>query len=203
MRPVVGARAEARYNRGMGFFQILLIAVGLAMDAMAVATARGCAVVGSRLREALRIGLLFGTAQAVMPVLGWVLGSRIGDYIAAFDHWVAFVVLGAIGAKMLYEALRSEEHATPLGFSWRVLLGLALATSIDAFAVGLTLPLLSAPFALSIATIGIVTAVLSGIGVLAGGRFGAMLGRRLDAFGGAVLILLGLKILVDHMMHGT
>jgi len=199
----VGARGRARYTRAMSFLQIVLIAVGLAMDATAVATARGCGVQGSRLREALRIGLLFGAAQALMPVIGWSLGSQFGPYVAAFDHWVAFLVLGAVGAKMLHEALRSDEHATPLGFGWRVLLGLALATSIDAFAVGLTLPLLSAPFALSIVTIGVVTAILSGCGVLAGGRFGAMLGRRLDAFGGVVLILLGLKILVDHMMHGT
>ena len=183
----------------MGFSQILLLAIGLAMDATAVAAARGC---GERPRaaEVVRLALLFGAAQALMPVLGWALGASIGTWVAAFDHWIAFFVLGLLGLKMLREA--GDEHAlgARAGSSWRVLLGLALATSIDAFAVGLTLPLLHAPFALSIVTIGLVTALLTACGSIAGRYFGAVLGRRLDAFGGVVLILIGFKILIEHLL---
>jgi putative Mn2+ efflux pump MntP len=189
----------------MGFVQILLLSVGLAMDAAAVATARGCAAGrSSHTGEVLRVALLFGAAQALMPVLGWALGSRMGSSMAAFDHWIAFGVLAVIGGKMLHEALsKGPDSPAEPGFGWRVLFGLAIATSIDAFAVGLTLPLLDAPFALSILTIGVVTAVLSAIGVVIGQRFGKLLGPKLDAFGGVVLILLGVKILVEHLSeHG-
>jgi putative Mn2+ efflux pump MntP len=183
----------------MSFVQILWLAVGLAMDATAVAAARGCTGPVS-VEDVLRIALSFGAAQALMPVLGWMFGVSVGHWVAAFDHWIAFVVLAALGAKMLHDAFRDEQLAAPARLGWRVLLGLALATSVDAFAVGLTLPLLHAPFALSIATIGLVTAVLSGCGVVAGRHFGAVLGRRLDVFGGLVLILLGCKILVEHLL---
>lgn len=184
----------------MSFAQILLLSVGLAMDAAAVATARGCVLrQGSRTAEVMRVALLFGLAQALMPVLGWALGSRVSDAVVRLHHWIAFVVLAGIGAKMLYEALQPAPDApTPTSTGWRILFGLAIATSIDAFAVGLTLPLLDAPFVLSIVTIGVVTAILSGAGVLVGQRFGALLGRKLDAFGGLVLIALGVKILVEH-----
>ncbi|MDB4973868.1 MAG: yebN [Myxococcaceae bacterium] len=186
----------------MSFLQIFLLSVGLAMDAAAVATARGCAAGrSSRPGEVARVALLFGGAQALMPVLGWALGSRVGQSMAAVDHWVAFGVLALIGGKMLLDARKDEadDESVAPGFGWRMLCGLALATSIDAFAVGLTLPLLDAPFALSIVTIGVVTAVLSALGVLAGQRFGKLLGSKLDVVGGAVLILLGVKILVEHL----
>ena len=195
----------------MSFVQILLLSVGLAMDAAAVAVARGCVLRdGSRAAEVTRVALLFGAAQALMPVLGWALGSRFGHDMAKYDHWIAFGVLAGIGGKMLYEASQppAEDGSpgeagatspTQTGAGWRVLCGLAIATSIDAFAVGLTLPLLDAPFALSIVTIGVVTAILSAAGVVVGHRFGALLGSKLDAFGGVVLILLGLKILIEHL----
>jgi manganese efflux pump family protein len=186
----------------MSFAQILLLAVGLAMDATAVAAARGCASVKSpRAAEVLELGLAFGFAQGLMPWLGALLGERFGSWVAAFDHWLAFAVLGAIGGKMLYEALTgsNDEDAPPAALSVRLLVALAIATSIDAFAVGLTLPMLGAPLLLSVLTIGIVTALLSGAGVLLGRRFGRMLGKRLDAFGGVVLIALGCKILIEHL----
>jgi putative Mn2+ efflux pump MntP len=185
----------------MSFVQILMLAVGLAMDATAVAAARGCASVKSpRAGEVLELGLAFGFAQGLMPWLGALLGERAGDLVAAWDHWIAFAVLGVIGAKMIHEALtgEDEEGAAPT-LSLRLLVALAVATSIDAFAVGLTLPMLGAPLLLSVLTIGVVTAVLSGAGVLLGRRFGSMLGRRLDVFGGVVLIALGVKILVEHL----
>lgn len=183
----------------MSFAQILLLAVGLAMDATAVAVARGCA--SPSRGEVLTTSLVFGAAQALMPAIGWGVGVSAGRWIAAIDHWIAFGVLAALGIKMLREAAHFEEEAGEARRAGtRVLLSLALATSIDALAVGLTLPLLGAPFALSIATIGVVTTVLSAVGGAVGGRFGALLGKRLDVFGGLVLIFIGCKILVEHLM---
>jgi putative Mn2+ efflux pump MntP len=190
----------------MSFAQILLLAIGVAMDATAVAVARGCVSSDSeRARDVFEIGIAFGLAQGIMPWLGSLLGERMGELVASFDHWIAFVVLGAIGGKMLYEAFAdSDEPPEPGSRShMRVLLGLAIATSIDAFAVGLTLPLFGAPLLLSVITIGLVTGVLSGAGVLLGKRFGALLGKRLDAFGGVVLIALGCKILIEHLSRST
>lgn len=185
----------------MSFWQILLLAVGVAMDATAVAVARGCAAgATAQVQDVLRVGLLFGFAQGVMPAFGWVLGQQLGPSVAAFDHWIAFLLLAGIGAKMLYEARGEPElESQQAGFGWRLLLGLAVATSIDAFAVGITLPMLEAPFVLSIVTIGVVTALLSGLGVVVGRQAGKLLGHKLDALGGAVLILLGVKILVEHL----
>lgn len=175
------------------------------MDATAVAATRGMAARTLRLRHVLAVSLLFGGFQALMPCIGWLVGARIGPLIQAWDHWIAFLLLGAIGGKMLWEA-RPEHDAEgkPVlsvdgSFRIQLLLVLALATSIDALAVGFTLPMLNAPFASSLVTIGVTTAVLSALGVLAGRRFGSALGRRLDAFGGVVLIGLGLKILIEHL----
>lgn len=193
----------------MSFASLLLLAVGLAADATAVAAARGLAVPAVRVGHALRVALLFGGFQAVMPLFGWLLGARLGPLVAAWDHWIAFGLLSALGAKMLWEARgRADarpEVAAPASagatdpFAWRTLLGLAVATSIDAFAVGLTLPMLGAPLPLSLATIGVTTALLSAAGLYAGRRLGALVGRRLDALGGAILIALGVKILVEHL----
>lgn len=190
--------------RPMPFWSILTLAVGLAMDAMAVAAARGLAVSVLRWRHALTVALFFGFFQAAMPLLGWLLGSRLGPLVAAWDHWIAFLLLGGIGLKMLHEARAGDGDGKPEQdddalFGIKVMFVLAIATSIDAFAVGITLPLLGAPLVLSLATIGVTTALLSALGVVAGRRFGAMLGRGLDAFGGVVLLLLGTKILIEHL----
>jgi manganese efflux pump family protein len=187
------------------FGAILILAMGLAMDATAVAAARGMAARSLQFRHVLAISLLFGGFQALMPLIGWIVGAWLGPTIQAWDHWIAFALLSAIGGKMLWEARAKHDTATALvprdeeSFRIRVLLALAIATSIDALAVGVTLPMLKAPFAISLVTIGVTTSVLSAIGVLVGRRFGAALGRRLDAFGGVVLIGLGLKILIEHL----
>jgi putative Mn2+ efflux pump MntP len=189
----------------MSFLQIFLLSVGLAMDAAAVSVARGCAAGrSSHAGEVARVALLFGGAQALMPLLGWALGSQMSESMAAVDHWVAFGVLAFIGGKMLKDAgSKAPDEPEAPGFGWRILIGLAIATSIDAFAVGLTLPLLNAPLALSVVTIGVVTAMLSALGVMLGRRFGTLLGHKLDAFGGVVLILLGVKILVEHLTQAS
>lgn len=193
----------------MSFGAILLLSLGLAMDATAVSAARGVAARRVAPHEVLRVALLFGGFQALMPLLGWLVGSQVGPLVQEFDHWIAFVLLGAIGIKMLYEAFTSsasekdqDEAARPNLFRLEILLVLAVATSIDALAVGFTLPMLDAPFALTLTTIGIVTAVSSAIGVVAGRHFGSALGKRLDVFGGLVLIGLGTKILIEHLGAG-
>lgn len=172
------------------------------MDAMAVAAARGLSVKRVQLKHVLLVAGFFGGFQALMPLFGWLLGSRVGKAIEAWDHWIIFALLGGIGGKMLWEAFHQETEA-PLkeeeAFGLRVMLLLAIATSIDALAAGFALPLLGAPLGVSLAAIGITTATLSALGLFAGHRFGAALGSRLDALGGLVLIGLGLKSLLEHL----
>lgn len=189
--------------RLMTFSAILLLALGLAMDATAVSAARGLAAPRILPHHVLLVSLFFGGFQALMPLLGWAVGKRVGPLVQAWDHWIAFTLLGAIGAKMLWEARSAGgdevERTTADPFGMKVMFVLAIATSIDALAVGVTLPMLNAPFALSLATIGITTAILSIAGLFAGRRFGAVLGKRLDVAGGLVLIGLGTKILIEHL----
>jgi len=191
----------------VGFGAILLLSLGLAMDATAVAAARGLAARGGvRPRHVLLIAALFGGFQALMPLVGYLVGQKLGPVVERFDHWIAFVLLGGIGAKMLHEACSTQDDDAASSsndlFRIQVLLVLAVATSIDALAVGVTLPMLGAPLVLSLVTIGVTTALLSGLGLLVGRRFGASLGKRLDMAGGLVLIGLGTKILIEHLSAG-
>lgn len=184
---------------------LLTLAVALAMDATAVAAARGLAARRLRTRHVLEVAVCFGGFQALMPLLGYVVGDRFGHHVAAWDHYVAFVLLGGLGLKMLHEARGAGEDADALPhddavlFAPRTLVLLGIATSVDAFAAGLTLPMLGVPLVTSIATIGATTALLSALGLHLGRRFGRMVGPRLDAFGGVVLIGLGTKILIEHL----
>ena len=197
------------------FASVVALALGLAVDATAAAAACGVAAPAVRPRHYATVAAYFGGFQALMPLLGWLLATWIGAAIAAWDHWIAFVLLGGIGAKMLLEAWRSgrgapdaapTQHAAPAqpaapdaGFGVRLMLGLAIATSIDAFAAGITLPMFQVPIALSIAAIGVITAGASALGLAVGRRLGDRVGRGLDVIGGAVLIGLGAKILVEHL----
>jgi manganese efflux pump family protein len=186
----------------MSFGALLALAVGLAMDAAAVSASRGLAAPKLLARHVLLVAGFFGGFQALMPLVGWLIGVRLGPFVQAWDHWIAFALLSTLGGKMLWDARSAaaeeqEQSADP--FDLRVMFLLAVATSIDALAVGFTLPMLGAPLVLSIVTIGVTTAVLSVAGLYAGRRFGALLGKRLDAFGGLVLIALGLKIVVEHI----
>lgn len=185
----------------MSLGTILLLAVGLAMDATAVSAARGLAAERIRLRHVLIVAIAFGGFQALMPAVGWALGARFGPTVEAWDHWIAFGLLAGIGGKMLWESVGQPEAAVARDdlFGFKVMFVLGIATSIDALAAGISLPMLHAPFGTSIAVIGVVTAVLSAAGLFAGRRFGAMLGKRLDAVGGLVLIGIGGKILVQHL----
>lgn len=187
----------------MTFPEILLLAVGVAMDATAVLAAQGLRSHRLGAREALTMCLLFGAFHVAMPLLGYAAGAQLGPRIASWDHWIAFVLLAGIGAKMLWEAATDADDAdSPRpAASLRVLLVLAVATSVDVFAVGITLPILGAPLGLTVATLGAVTAALSGAGLWLGRRFGARVGSRLDALGGIVLIGLAVRVLVQHAME--
>lgn len=186
----------------MMYANVLALAVGLSMDATAVAAARGMSTKVVRPIHVVKVALAFGGAQAAMPLLGYWLGVRLGAVMDRYAHWVAFVLLFGIGAKMLWEARKEDDddETEKPGDPWglRVLGGLAIATSIDAFAAGITLPMLGAPLVVSLAAIGLVTATLSAVGLLVGRRLGALLGKRLEIAGGVVLVVLAIKVLVDH-----
>ena len=187
----------------MGILEIVLLAAGLAMDSAAVSAARSLAAPKLRARDVVVVGVLFGGFQAGMPLLGWLLGEGIGPYIEAIDHWVAFWVLALLGGKMIKEAWYDDEDAggpeEVEPFALKVLLPLCVATSIDAFAVGVTLPLLQAPLVLTLTTIGIVTAILSAAGALVARRLGSHFGPRLEMLGGLALVGIGVKILISHI----
>jgi putative Mn2+ efflux pump MntP len=185
-------------------FTVFLIAVGLAMDAFAVSVSSGVTIRNCHTRDALRIALFFGGFQALMPVAGWLAGLGLRGYIASMDHWVAFGLLAFIGGKMIYESTvigRASGQCGPL--SLYVLIGLSVATSIDALAVGLTFAFLDVQIITPVIIIGAVTFVLSYMGVFLGGRIGRGVGKKVEAAGGLVLIAIGVKILVEHLYLGS
>lgn len=188
----------------MSFVELFLIAVGLAMDAFAVSICKGLQMKKINYGHGAVIALFFGVFQGVMPLLGWFLGSSFGSYITRADHWVAFVLLAFIGGKMIYEALHGDddEEMSEGGDTLDIkeLLILSVATSIDALAVGITFALLpDTNIWVSITAIAIVTFVLSLIGVVIGNRFGTKYKNKAELFGGVILVLIGLKILLEHL----
>ena len=184
----------------MDLLSLLLLAVGLSMDAFAVAVCKGLALKKITLRHALIVGLWFGGFQALMPLIGYFLGAQFKEAIAAYDHWIAFGLLSLIGGNMIREALFETEETPPdAALSFRPMLLLAVATSIDALAVGVTFAFLDVNIWASVALIGVTTCVLSMIGVKVGSVFGAKYEKRAELFGGVILILLGLKILLEHL----
>ena len=182
----------------MTFTELFLLAVGLAMDAFAVSVCKGLALSRVDMKKALAAGLWFGGFQALMPLLGYLLGSRFASYIADFDHWIAFVLLALIGGNMIRESFGDEEEADA-SFGLRAMLPLALATSIDALAVGLTFAFLSVRVLPAVTLIGVVTLVISMAGVKLGNLFGARFRGKAEFAGGLILILLGVKILLEHL----
>lgn len=183
-------------------FGLIALAFGLAMDAFAVSVAQGA----SRRpgwRGALIIGAAFGLAQGLMPLIGWGVGVAASEMIRAVDHWIAFILLGLLGGKLLWEGLSKQEAATPAPalIGW-ALLGGAIATSIDAAAAGVTLPTLGSPIATACVVIGGITALLCTAGVMIGAASGARLGKAAEILGGVVLIGIGTKILIEHWLLG-
>lgn len=186
----------------MGFIEIFLIGIGLSMDAFAVSVCKGLSMHRINYGYALVIALFFGVFQGLMPVIGWALGSTLSGYVTAIDHWIAFVLLAAVGAKMLWDALHEEcEGCEPDDgkLDVRELFALAIATSIDALAVGIGFSFLQINIAEATLIIGITTFCLSIIGVVVGNRFGARFEKPAQIVGGVVLIVIGLKILLEHL----
>jgi manganese efflux pump family protein len=178
--------------------QIFFIAFGLAMDAFSVSIAGGMKSQKGKIIHAVKVALFFGLFQAGMPVIGWLVGGVAREFISGIDHWIAFILLGIIGIKMILEAFGAVEEEKNI-YNTKTLLVLSVATSIDALIVGITLNLLEIPFLVSIILIGIVTFVLSFLGFLFGKQFGTVFGKRVGILGGAVLIIIGLKMLIEHL----
>jgi len=178
-------------------WEAIVLSFGLAMAATAVSAARGMA--GHHTRELVILPVIFGGFQGGMAALGWLGGAWAGKYIAAWDHWIAFGLLVAIGGKMIYEALRPGEEREYRPGTVAVYLVLGIATSIDAAAAGITLPLVPAPPALSVALIGAITAACSVVGFVAGRAIGGKLGNKLEILGGVVLIGIGIDLLVQGL----
>lgn len=180
--------------------QIVLVAVALAMDAFAVSLTSGMTIPKVKIQHALKIGLTFGLFQGFMPVIGYVGGALFSKQIEQVDHWIAFVLLAIIGAKMIYESFQNDDDESPKDpLKWSVLIPLAVATSIDALAVGVTFSLFQVTLITGVVTIGVITFGISTAGVLMGHRFGHKIGERAELIGGAVLVLIGIKILVEHL----
>ncbi len=202
--PKVDVALRAAYPgeviRPMTLAQILLIALGLSMDALAVAIACGLAVRQSRFRHAFKVALFFGLFQALMPMAGWLAGVSLRGLISGVDHWVAFGLLAAIGGKMIAESFRRGDAGCASGpLHLPRLLLLSVATSIDALAVGLSLALLETPIVGPALLIGAVTFGISLPGGLIGSRLGPFFGRRVEVLGGLILVGIGLKILAGHL----
>ncbi len=182
----------------MTIAELLLIAVGLSMDAFAVSVCKGLSVPKLSVRHALLTGLYFGGFQFLMPLIGWLLGYRFEALIVSVDHWIAFVLLGLIGGNMVRESFSDAEKLDD-DFGFRTMLLLAIATSIDALAVGVTFAFLTVRILPAAGLIGVVTFVLSAVGVYIGHIFGARYKAGAERVGGIILILMGIKILLEHL----
>ena len=182
----------------MGFIEIFLIGVGLAMDAFAVSICKGLSVKQLKVKNALTCGVYFGGFQALMPLIGFILGVQFKDKIESIDHWIAFVLLGFIGFNMIKEAFEDEENCNN-DFSFKAMIPLAIATSIDALAVGVTFAFLSVNIVYAITIIGITTFIIAMIGVKIGHIFGMKYKKNAEIAGGVILILMGIKILLEHL----
>ena len=185
----------------MGFFELFLIGIGLSMDAFAVAICKGLGMERINKRDTLLLALFFGGFQALMPLTGYLLGSRFASYIERWDHWIAFVLLAFIGGNMIRESReQEEEEAKHCGsIRYRELFTLAVATSIDALAVGVSFAFLGVRIAPAVTLIGCTTFVLTLVGVWVGNLFGSRYKRRAELTGGIILILIGVKILLEHL----
>ena len=186
----------------MSLFELFLIAVGLSMDAFAVAICKGLATGRVKLGQMVIVGLWFGIFQALMPLIGYLLGVNFSTLIQSIDHWIAFILLGLIGANMIREAIGGDEECCneeDNSYSIRAMLPLAIATSIDALAVGVSFAFLSVDIVPAVSFIGVCTFILSAFGVKIGSVFGLRFKKKAEIAGGVILILMGAKILLEHL----
>ena len=183
----------------MGLLELIILSIGLAMDAFAVAVCKGLSMSKMKWRNACIIGIYFGFFQAFMPFIGYLLGISFQDKICSIDHWIAFVLLGIIGLNMIKESISNENEKHDESIKFKHMIILALATSIDALAVGITFAFLKVNILLAISLIGIITLIISVAGVKIGNIFGDKYEKRAEFAGGIILILLGIKILLEHL----
>ena len=183
----------------MGILDLILTGVALSMDAFAVSIGKGLSVPSLRPRHSLIVGAYFGGFQALMPLLGFLLAGTFADYIRDFDHWIAFALLVLIGANMVREALSGDEEKTDASFGVKTMLPLALATSIDALATGVTFAMTQTDIWIAIAIVGTTTFVFSAVGLKIGNVFGSKYRSKAELLGGIILILMGVKILIEHL----
>lgn len=183
----------------MGVIELLLISVGLAMDAFAVSVGKGMTLKQVRPRHALTAGAWFGAFQALMPIIGYFVGRSFASYVASVDHWIAFGLLILIGANMIREAVWGDDEEIDGNFGFRTMLLMAIATSIDAMAVGISMAFLDVNIWMSALVIGVVTLSLSAVGVYLGSLFGSRLGSKAGVVGGLILIAIGIKIVIEHV----
>jgi manganese efflux pump family protein len=184
----------------MDLFTIILIAIGLSFDTFAVSVSSGLVLNKIDFFNATKIAFTLAVFQAIMPVIGWLAGSGIKNYAENFDHWIAFGILAFLGGKMIYESFKNDPEDrsfNPLDI--KVMIGMAIATSIDALIVGFSFALLNYKIVVSVGIIGFVTYVVAMLGMLFGKKIGAKMGRRMEVLGGVMLILIGLKILIEHL----
>ena len=185
----------------MDIITILFIAVGLSMDAFAVSITSGLTIKNLKVNNAFKIAIFFGSFQAIMPLIGWLAGLSVRNFISGIDHWIAFGLLSFVGGKMIYESLSTKPTAkenNPLNLY--VLLVLSVATSIDALAVGLSLSFLNISIAMPVVIIGVVTFFLSFLGVFIGDRFGHFFEKKMEIIGGLILVGIGIKIVIEHLV---
>lgn len=184
----------------MGILELLILAVGLSMDAFAVSVCKGLSTEKLKAKHYLIIGAWFGGFQALMPTIGYFLGSTFEKYITSFDHWVAFVLLAIIGGNMIREGVSKDEEKANDSFAFKTMIVLAVATSIDALAVGITFGLLpDVNIAAAVSFIGVITFVLSAVGLKVGNIFGLKYKSKAEIVGGVILVLIGTKILLEHL----
>lgn len=184
----------------MNYLPVILLALSMSSDAFAAALGKGAVLDRPSFREALRTGFIFGTIEAITPLIGWALGRAASRYIAAFDHWVAFGLLAGIGGKMIWDAFqRDEGEEKPRRHSFLVLAVTAVGTSIDALAVGVTLALIGANILINALAIGVATFTMTTIGVMAGRALGSRFGKYAEGAGGIILIVIGANILAQHL----
>ena len=183
----------------MSVLELFILAVGLSMDAFAVAVCKGLATPKLKLRHCIIVGLWFGAFQVLMPLLGYLLGTSFASLITQIDHWVAFVLLVFIGGNMIKESFSTEPDCSDASLAPRTMFLLAVATSIDALAVGITFAFLKVDIIKSILIIGITTFIISMIGVIIGNNFGNKYEKKAELAGGIILIFIGLKILLEHL----
>jgi len=184
----------------MSILEIILIALGVSMDAFAVAVCKGLSVSKVNLKHVVSVGLWFGGFQALMPLIGFYAGVHFADVVSSVDHWIAFILLGFIGINMIKESRSTDENASDSDFSFRTMLAMAVATSIDALAVGVSFAFLRVDIWLAVIFIGIVTAAFSMIGICIGNAFGSRIKSYSELLGGIILIGIGVKILLEHTL---